>query len=886
MVQFLASIARSSELGTPHKCTQSDPDKFVGTTNSSVGNVGTSAKMSKMECDICRLCGIKFEFEHLKYIFDEITNLAQIINETLPIKVSQDDHFKYICLDCYDKVINHYNFIQNILVYSKECETRTVSFFEVNKNEKLEDVVISKLHSDMIYPCPNCNKDLIILINNNPSDSNHTFHASLALVNQIEQSQENNQISDNAEEFNVCTSKSRTQDKLYELSLYHDIINENKTNDNKCDIKRKHGSLQKIDVSCKLKTGVKRKIQQSTSMKTFINPTKMQKLEAKLDTMERSFNELDSDYNKLNVTDLITFQSVNNDVECLGEEIKNKQESSTRDIIKKKYPSNLGKSRIIRVKLNAKEQDESNSNYDKSNITGLITLQSEKDNIEYITDDKGMEHNIMVVTKMEEEYVNENDTNDINISKNNVKQECNLCGARYILQEKYEFHMERHKLNKIDKYVCTKCDKETKNENLLWDHYLHMHKSSIQYLCLKCKKVFMKKAHLIAHQKTCKFSDNETMPNIKTDVDNQKIITRPRRKCKVCRKLIRDPNAINDEAMCASCKIRGISQRQYYCSKCHKHFMRQERLEFHKMRHNENMDEFICSTCGKEFSGENSLYEHYLFVHKGFRPHICEICGKSFQLKVRLKEHQRKHTGEMPYQCEVCGLRCRTTHALKFHKKSHVSNRHICEICGKSFLKKQNWNEHLERHWKKDKNVLLPRIFTCPVCNDNLPTYRMLKNHMIGIHELDRQDPLIMDQKPLYECNECQEKFKHQMSLKSHKEKVHEGKIVPLTFQCDICKNVYKAKRFLIRHIQSEHNDNKCQQCDETFTDKKDLDHHVSLHNSKKLFACEYSDKQRDARNLHHQEHTIIFYQCGDCNESFDSYANRLNHRKKMHKPE
>jgi len=43
--------------------------------------------MSKMECDICRLCGIKFEFEHLKYIFDEVTNLAQIINETLPIKV-------------------------------------------------------------------------------------------------------------------------------------------------------------------------------------------------------------------------------------------------------------------------------------------------------------------------------------------------------------------------------------------------------------------------------------------------------------------------------------------------------------------------------------------------------------------------------------------------------------------------------------------------------------------------------------------------------------------------------------------------------------------------------------------------------------------------------
>lgn len=38
-----------------------------------------------MEDDICRLCGNKSKFEYS--IFDEETNLAQIINETLPIKV-------------------------------------------------------------------------------------------------------------------------------------------------------------------------------------------------------------------------------------------------------------------------------------------------------------------------------------------------------------------------------------------------------------------------------------------------------------------------------------------------------------------------------------------------------------------------------------------------------------------------------------------------------------------------------------------------------------------------------------------------------------------------------------------------------------------------------
>ncbi|XP_018398480.1 PREDICTED: zinc finger protein 615-like [Cyphomyrmex costatus] len=837
--------------------------------------------MSQMKCDTCRLCGIKFEFEHLKYIFNETTDLVQIINETLPIKVSQDDCFKYICLDCYDKVINHHTFVQNILAHSKKTETKTDSVFEINKNEKFEDVIY-KLHNDMIYPCPNCNKNLIILINSNSSDNNHAFDVSLVLVNPIEQLQENNQISDDTEEFNICTWKSRALDKLYKVSLNHDIVNENTTSDNKRNINRKLRSLQKdtkdtanviphnIDTSCELKTGEKRKSQQSISTKTFVSPAKIQKVEVKLDKMEQNYNhELDSDYSTLSVADLITFRSVDN--ECLSEEIKNKG-------------NNLIKSQIIWKKLNAKEQDESNGNYDRSNMTDLIIFQPENDNVESVCDDKGIkDNNVIDMTKMEE-CVNENDTNDINISKNNAKQVCNLCGAWYILQDKYEFHMERHKLNKIDKYVCTKCDKETKNENLLWCHYLNHHKNSNEFLCLKCKKVFVKRSNLVAHQKICKLSDHEAVLNVEANINNNK-----KQKCKICKKLIKnvDRNAIDNQRKCASCKEKRQPQRKYYCSECNKNFMRQERLEFHRMRHNENMNEFICSTCGREFSGENSLYEHFIFVHKRFRPHICEICGKSFQLKIRLKEHHRTHTGEMPYQCEICGLRCRTTHALAFHKKSHFSNRHTCEICGKSFLKKQNWNEHLEKHWKKDKKISLSQIFTCPVCNDDLPTYRMLRTHMITNHKLDHQDPLIINQKPLYECNKCQEKFRHQMSLKSHKDRVHEGKTVPLLFQCDICEITFKSKRVLIKHIRNEHDENKHKQYKKKFRNKEDLDHHVSLHNSKK-FACEYCNKffeQKDDRDLHHHEHTNI-YQCGDCNESFNSSASLLNHRKKMHQSE
>jgi len=803
------------------------------------------------------------------------------------------------------------------LAYSKISETKIISFFEVNKNEKLESMVISKLHSDMIYTCPNCNKDLTILIKSNPQDSNHAFQISLAIVEQIEKPmmkiEENNQISEDTIEFiDICTQKSNAEDELHELSLNHDIVNENTTNDNEQDINKMHENspkdtnpyitLQETDISGELNKDIKRKIQNNCPIKTFVNSTK--KLKIKLDVIEQNTSELNNDYDRSSIIDLITFQSVNNDMECLSQESKKEEKCNTEYTTEKKcLDKNLIKSKTFETKKVAREQNESSTDYDRLNVTDLITFQSENDNMKCLNGNMEInDANIIDITKTVEEC-NEDNTNVINIPKNNLKV-CNLCGACYISQLKYEFHMRRHKLNETDKYICTICNIETKNENLLWDHYLLMHKSPTQYICLDCNRSFTKKPNLNEHQKKYRHSAYKTVLNIKTDVDNnQKVITKQKRKCTICRKLMKDidpKDAVNDLAICASCEdsaclivdgeAKVISQRQYHCLKCRKHFMRQERLEFHEMRHNENMDEFICSTCGKDFSGENSLYEHYLFVHKGARPHVCEVCGKSFQLKARLKEHHRKHTGEKPYQCEICGHRCMTSHSLKFHKKSHFSTRHTCEICGKSFIKKQNLNEHLEKHWKKDKNVSLPRIFKCPVCNCDLPTFRMLKHHMIGIHKLDRQDPLIMKQKPLYECNECQEKFKHQMSLKAHKEKVHEGKIMPRIFQCDICKVIFKVKQMLINHIKSKHSGEKrykCVQCNMRFADIKTLYNHVLLHTDKKPFTCEYCSmnfRRRDMRDIHRRKHTNNRpYQCTDCNDSFDSYTSRSNHRKKVH---
>lgn len=767
-------------------------------------------------------------------------------------------------MDCYKKVTTHYDFIQDVLQRSKENVNvaKNNSLFELNKSEKMEIETISKLYNDMVYTCPNCNIDLMILIKSNPDDC--AFQISLAIVDQMEKSMERNiETCEETIELNTCTKPSSTEDELHESSLNHSIVNDmlnnEKQNINKTDesipILQEDVnhidtsiSLRKNNVIQRLSKGTKRKLKENISCEIAI---KSQKLEMKLDATDTII--LDNDYVD-DVNNFIKCETLNDEiderVEWLGNEINFKEENST-----------------------------------------------------------------MYVTETEGEHINENGTkyDDID-SKSCPKIVCDLCGARYLSQLKYEFHMERHKTGKMDRYVCTVCDKEASNENLLWDHYFHTHKSSMRYACIQCGRLFTKKPRLTGHQKRHKHfgikeihfemgADEVTVNQAKKAIAVE-IQERVAVNCSLCGKLITDldPDAINDLATCAACEdstlslmvdgneMKVISPRQYHCSKCPKHFVRKERLEFHEMRHNENMNEFICSTCGKEFSAENSLYEHYLFVHKGARPHICEQCGKSFQLKARLKEHHRTHTGERPYQCDICGLRCMTTNALKLHKKTHFShNRYVCNICDKSFSKKQNMNEHLEKHWKNDKTVSLPQLFTCSICTEDLPTYRMLKYHMMETHQIDRQDPLLTKQKPWYECNECHEKFKHQMSLKAHKEKVHEGKVSPI-FECDTCHVTYRIKQLLINHIKSKHGGEKrykCAQCGKGFNDTKSLYNHILLHTGRKPFTCEYcnmSFRRKDSRDHHRRKHTGEQpYQCSDCGQSFSTYNNRSKHRKKEH---
>ncbi|CAK9822088.1 Zinc finger protein 700 [Anthophora retusa] len=800
----------------------------------------------------CRLCGVNFAKGKCKSIFEGSADLIHKIKKILPISISvDDDGSKYICLSCYDKIILYYKFIQEVVEYSKKLEktSQVKCFFDMSK----EGTNFSQIHNDAVYTCPNCNVDLMILLVSNSQGCDYTFQISLAMVN-------------HSEKKHVINEKN--------MQVHKNIIHLNNVKNN---VHLKHGNKTTIE-----------DIENISNQVSLTLPVLQQ---------EGNLNYIDTLSEKQNPEIKVHKKLEGKLSECNS------------------YDPSVRLSKISKLKEILYVSNENLLNCDYDSADPLVKNEVESDNtccLDSESDCKSEKDTYII----ESQNISEkNDTQaESDIYKSCLKYVCKLCGVRYLSHLKYEFHMERHKLDKIHKYECTICDKETSSENLLWDHYFHTHKSLQRYICTECGKLFTKRSRLNGHQKNYKhfgikqIQINTSEDTISEDVIQKAIATTKQEKisvnCNLCGKLISDldPDAINDLVTCTTCEdstlslmvdgneTKVISPRQYHCSKCPKHFVRKERLEFHEMRHNENMNEFICSTCGKDFRAENSLYEHYLFVHKGARPHICELCGKSFQLKARLKEHHRIHTGERPYQCDICGQRCRTTNALKLHRKIHFShNRYTCNVCNKSFSKKQNMNEHLEKHWKNDKSVTLPQLFTCPICLEDFPTYRMLKYHMIEIHEINNQDPILTKQKPWYECAECHEKFKHQMSLKAHKERAHEGRVDPI-YQCDICNATYRVKQLLVNHIKSKHNGErryKCAQCEKGFNDTKSLYNHVLLHTGKKPFVCEYcnmSFRRKDSRDHHRRKHTGEQpYQCPDCGESFSTYNNRSKHRKREH---
>ncbi|CAI2732434.1 unnamed protein product [Schistosoma spindalis] len=106
--------------------------------------------------------------------------------------------------------------------------------------------------------------------------------------------------------------------------------------------------------------------------------------------------------------------------------------------------------------------------------------------------------------------------------------------------------------------------------------------------------------------------------------------------------------------------------------------------------------EFLCLSCNKAFSQKALLLKHRV-MHEEPK-HICDTCGRSFVREDKLKRHVMSiHTAEKPHVCHICSKAFSRKDKLKDHLKHHdrAARNFECQQCQQPFVQKSDLNRHI-----------------------------------------------------------------------------------------------------------------------------------------------------------------------------------------------
>lgn len=230
--------------------------------------------------------------------------------------------------------------------------------------------------------------------------------------------------------------------------------------------------------------------------------------------------------------------------------------------------------------------------------------------------------------------------------------------------------------------------------------------------------------------------------------------------------------------------------------------------------------------------------------------HICSHCGKICINRSSLISHERIHTGERPYQCPVCSKTFQQQGILNLHTRMQHSN--------------------------------LPPKFACEFCNyTGAESKWKLDMHVKRIHLRQKS----------WQCEKCGQSFYKKAEMVQHNRAAH----LNITYKCDLCDYVGKAKHRVHAHARRVHFrqlNHQCDICGQRFFAKKDLTVHRTIKHTERdewKFQCDMCNKRFPAnthlqlhKNTHRQKDGVSFV-CPDCNRTFLSKAGMTLHYHTMH---
>lgn len=255
----------------------------------------------------------------------------------------------------------------------------------------------------------------------------------------------------------------------------------------------------------------------------------------------------------------------------------------------------------------------------------------------------------------------------------------------------------------------------------------------------------------------------------------------------------------------------------------------------------------------------------------------CNICGKLYKNKLNWQNHIKTHAKEKVYMCGHCGKVFQKI-SLASHLRTHSELAQIAVF------------ENLPDHMKRKNHKAIPGL--------------ILSSEEASIIELDIVDvpteadeSMIPDPEPEPEPPQADlsEVFTdNDIPAKMHMEveaetEVQEGTKSKFVYKCNVCGKEYNSKSNCHRHLKSHTNDKdyKCGVCGKGFTHKYEVRMHCRIHTGEKPFKCPIctrgfneSGNLRRHMKIHVKDESP--YKCGVCFKGFNNTA-RLNAHIKVH---
>ena len=174
-----------------------------------------------------------------------------------------------------------------------------------------------------------------------------------------------------------------------------------------------------------------------------------------------------------------------------------------------------------------------------------------------------------------------------------------------------------------------------------------------------------------------------------------------------------------------------------------------------------------------------------------------------------------------PYHCNICGKDFSLSLTFKAHTVLHKREApYKCGWCGQVFIRnslalKNHMRWHLDAESGDEQSSPESQV-TCKHCDKKFSTKTSLKKHLLT-HEAPQKT---------FECGVCKKVYRKVESLKSHMQQRHSSE--KPSFVCEVCKEAFECKTGLDRHFRKHKDELKyiCDICMKVFRSKKILGNH------------------------------------------------------------